>query len=164
MMRNYNTMIIGLMVGFLMMSVSCSSTLFNYQDTVVKEEFRIALERDGAGEGAWETRDVSLRCQYKESDGRLELTGEVRIADHLRNSYDVVEFFHLTLLFLDAEGRVVGSKRHSLAPFRKDTWEYPIKWSVDAPENARAISFGYNGKAVSFTPRDARPFFKLPFE
>ncbi len=165
MMNHPERIIIGVVSGFFLMAlVSCQSALFTYNGNVVEEDTRIALERDGAGDGTWETRDVLLRCQYKEANGRLELSGEVRIADHLRNSYSVVDSFHLTILFLDAEGRVIDSVNQSLGPYRKEAWEMSFERSVETPENARAIAFGYSGKLTSFNPHDSRRFFGLPFE
>ncbi|MCP4692471.1 MAG: hypothetical protein GY859_30790 [Desulfobacterales bacterium] len=164
MLNNCRTVNIGWIFAFLFLLASCKSALLTFQGAVVKEDLRVVLEEDGAGDAAWETRDVSLRCQYKRADGWLELLGVVRIADHLRNSYDVMEFFHLTLFFLDADGRVIDSKNLSLGAYRNEIWEMPFERSVDAPESAGAIAFGYSGRAVNHRPGDDRPFFKLPFK
>ncbi len=94
----------------------------------------------------------------------MELSGEVRIADHLRNSYSVVDSFHLTILFLDAEGRVIGSINQSIAPYRWEAWDMSFKRGVETPGGARAIAFGYSGKVTSFNPHDARRFVGAPFD
>ncbi len=157
--------IIGFALGILwVMSASCQGALSTHHGNVVKEELRVALEKDGAGDGAWETRDVLLKYQFKEAGGRVALSGEVRIADHLRNSFAVLEYFSLTLFFIDADGRVIDSQRFALGPSRKDVWEMSFKKSVDAPESAKAIAFGYSGKATSFNIWDFRSFSRTPFE
>lgn len=165
MINKTNVSIIGFALGFLLLSsVSCQTPSSSWRGKETNEDLRVPLKRNGEGDGKWETRDVLLSYQYREADGRLELSGEVRIANHLRNSFAAMEYFHLRLFFLDAEGRVAGSKNFALGPSRKDVWDLPFKRSADTPDEAVAIAFGYSGRATSFNRWDFRSFSASPFK
>lgn len=154
----------GGLLFFLFLSVSCGGNLFTYRGAATVPDRRIALEEDGSFGGAWQTRDVSLNYRCEAKSGGMEFSTDGRIARYIEESYLVIEYFNLTLFFLDSEGIVSGSERFTLAEFRSPVWEFSFRRNIEPPENTSAIAFGYSGKAVRYGGMEPWKFRHAPIE
>lgn len=137
---------IGLLALLLGMAVACQGRFLSYQSAVAKQESRIALLEGGPHTGSWKTRDLSIRYRYQRDQGNVELSGTVELDKSLGRSFPTLEYLTLRVHLLDAEGRVLGSKRLLTSEYRHMVRKLPFKQSMELPPGTTAIAFSYRGR------------------
>ncbi len=124
----------------------CASFLRPEKGMNSASENRIALA-ETKGRAVWETSDLRVQYGLQLRDGLCVLDGELRLADHIINSFPVVErlFFYAT--FVDVQGRVVETVDIGpVVPAYGSVPEtLPLKLSRRLPPEAKSFVFHYFG-------------------
>jgi hypothetical protein len=68
-------------------------------------------------------------------------------ADLIKNSFVIIDYIHLSVLFLDGQGSVLGAR--SVMSSALDDPEDPERFGVSltAPGSTRSMAFSYTGQA-----------------
>lgn len=124
----------------------CAAFLRPEQGMNSTGESRIALA-ETKGRAVWETSEVRVQYSLQLRDGLCTLDGELRLADHIVNSFQVVDrlFFYAT--FVDDQGRVLETVDIGpVVPAYGSTPEsLPLKMARRPPSAAKAFVFHYFG-------------------
>jgi hypothetical protein len=133
------------------LTVGCQSVAMSYQKGIVPENKRIAIE-DGNHTAKWSTNEVNLDYGYSKNQGSMRLYGEVYYADPIRYNYSLVQYFHMDVIFVDSQGRVLGTaglvtdSSNPLAPSAR-TARVTFDRMLPVPPGTSSIAFSYTGAA-----------------
>jgi len=120
----------------------------------------------GQHSGGWETRDLAVDYQYILDGNNLRIAGVTHFADYMRINFRQIERFHMGMLFLDNQGKVIGSTPITTGYPYMDP-ERPLEFAetINLPSGTDAVVFRYTGEAVSFDSADggiSQPFWYYP--
>ena len=96
--------------------------------------------------GQWKGPDLTVTYRYSRDQGQMDLTGSVSFADSLRLGYSLLRDFRLSLIFLDENGRVLGS--NVLVTNRGSFDAIPFHVTLRQPSSAVSMTFRYQGEAI----------------
>lgn len=121
---------------------------------MVDREYWIPLQDGKTQSNTWDGMYVTIKYKYARDGGRLVLQGGVRYADKMVYNYIRVQYFHLDVLLLDPEGKVIetqglaSSSDDSLVPMGLEP-VVDFDKEIMLPPNAVAMAFSYKGQAVA---------------
>ncbi len=130
----------------------CQSVGVNYTNKTVPQNKWIRILMPGEQSGKWSTNDVNLDYRYAGDGNTLRISGEVHYADPIRYNFAVIQYFHMDVIFIDPQGRVLGTEglvsdtNNSLEP---SGITFPVTFDrlVRLPPNTVSIAFSYTGTA-----------------
>ncbi len=125
--------------------VACQGTVFNSGGGFVSEEDRIEIP-DGPQTAVWKTRDLWLDYRYVHDANGSTLSGTVRFTDALSTNYSNLHDFHLGIIFLDKQGRVLAME--GLATGRGEFDPIAFKTKLSPPPGTLSMAFNYQGTAL----------------
>jgi len=137
-----------LLLLFISTLVACQSSFFSYRGATTKQESRIALLEGGPHLGFWKTKDLSMHYHYLRNPDNLELSGVIELADSLQYNFTALEYLFLQVNLLDAEGKVLESKRVFTSDYRHMIKKLSFKRSLKLPTGTTAIAFSYTGRVM----------------
>ena len=130
--------------------VSCQTTLSNaWQGAVAEPESRIVLLEGGPHPGSLMTRHLSLRYEYVRAPENLQISGAIELTGPWKHLYDHVDYFFLTVNFLDMDGSLLERTTvmtYMIADRIDDPW--PFKRELAIPPGVTAMAFGYKGRVI----------------
>jgi hypothetical protein len=141
-------------IGVVALLFGCQTLSFDPRGHVVPEAQRITIPESGERIGAYKTEDLTVAYKMVRAAGRLSVSGEIRFTDRIAENFPLVLYFHLGVILIDAQGKVLDmvgltsaanyATQYSILP------EYPITFttSVVVPDNVTAVAFNYTGKAM----------------
>ena len=117
----------------------------------VAEEDRIPVLDGGPHKGSWQTRDLSIHYEYQEAASSLQITGVVELANYITTGYNTLEYLHLYIHFLEANGTVLATKRIRAFGYQVFRLEREMTFNerLDLTQDSVAFAFSYSGKATS---------------
>ena len=130
---------------------SCQHSLLSYKGAEVKEENRIPLVAGGPHKAVWKTEDLQLDYEYSKTSDAFEMAGVVAFDQHLVGNYNSLTDFTLQIFFTDSQGKILEEQILDTAFFRQDIEKMSFKKRLTLPPNAKAIVFGYRGRAEETT-------------
>ena len=136
-----------LLAAFLSGLSGCQSMMFN-QGGQVSQENWISLGGDGKHSGVWNARDLSVDYQYARNGSELTLSGKVAFADLIKNSFVLVRYFHLSVIWVDGQGNVLGAPGLTSASNMDPEDPEHFSARLTVPGNALYLAFSYQGQAV----------------
>ena len=156
------------LVACVLLGISaCQHSLLSYKGAVVKEENRILLMEGGPHKAVWKTEDLQLDYEYSKTSEALELAGVVAFDQHLVGNYNSLTDFTLQVFFTDSQGKILEEQILDTAFFKQDIEKMSIKKRLPLPQDAKAMVFGYRGRAEETTSKGktvfgGREFWKTP--
>ena len=142
----------GLMLG--LGAVGCQTLVTTPVGRMVDQDFWIPLQAGGRQASAWNGMYVTVRYDYARNGDSLNLRGEVRYASRIADNYTSVQYFHMDVMFLDPQGKVLDSQ-----PIATDSFDIlfprgadptvPFDKEMILPVNTAAMAFSYRGQAIS---------------
>lgn len=131
--------------------IGCQTVEAGFQKGIVPENKRIAVE-DGNHTARWSTNEVNLDYGYSKNQGSMRLYGEVRYADPIRYNFSLVQYFHMDVIFVDVQGKVLGTAglvTDSNNPLAPSARTMPVKFdrTLPVPPGTSSIAFSYTGAA-----------------
>ena len=115
----------------------------------VPEEDRIAVMDGGPHTGSWKTRDLSIQYEHQEASTNLQVKGVVKFANYIPMGYNVLEYLHVNIHLLEANGIVLFTQRiRSFSYFRsfREIGDLTFDAQYELPQDAVAFAFSYSGK------------------
>lgn len=129
----------------------CQTTPFGMVGGTVAPAERIALPESGQQKGTFETRDLAVAYRLNRAGGNLNIDGTVHFAEYLKVTFGQLRNFNLGVAFVDAQGKVVGSR--GLANI---VWQVisvdgtlPFQTAMQIPPGTTSIAFTYRGEVRS---------------
>jgi uncharacterized protein YceK len=140
-------MVVVLMI--LALLTGCGSLSFSVVGKTVSEGNRIPLVESGTENAHWQTRDLTLTYRYERNQSNLSLEGTVDLDASLRNNFTYIEYFHMDVIFLDSQGKVLEMR--GLISSSPEPIDRPINFRrmLTLPPGSRSIAFSYRGQARS---------------
>ena len=140
----------GALLALTAFMVSCQTTLSNaWQGAVAEPESRIVLLEGGPHPGSLMTRHLSLRYEYVHAPENLQISGVIELIGPWKHLYDKVDYFFLTVNFLDKDGSLIKwatVMTYMFVDGIDDPW--PFKRELAIPPGATAMAFGYKGRVI----------------
>jgi len=130
---------------FLSVIVACISNLDTYQGKTADQNSRIALH-GGSHNGVWQTDDLTVKYSYSRRPNNLQIAGDVALSDKLKDVSDIVQEFVLQVNFLNAAGRVMGTKELVIAGYREPMTQWNFDYNFELPARTTGIAFSYDGQ------------------
>jgi hypothetical protein len=129
--------------------VTGCASVFNYDGRNVPAGNRIAL-RDTETSGNWQTRDLTVNYRYHQDGDQLKMEGRVNFADYLQYAFHSMQYFHLGIMLLSADGKVLGTKGLATGQ-SSDRTRDALRFDelINLPEGTTSMSFYYTGQARS---------------
>lgn len=139
-------------VFFVVLSLSaCAFRGVPKSGSWVEEKDRISIKDSAPSKGVWQTQDVTIEYLFRKNTQGLQVSGGVRLGNHLINGFNTLEHFTLGIYLLDARGLVLdstllrtGRYRQSIDGREKMTFDKQLA----LPGGTAAIAFGYSGRAT----------------
>ena len=149
--KKYRLIIINqiLMISIIITVTACSTHIGNWKGAVATPESRVALREGGPHRGSFQTIDLSLNYEYTRNQNNLLLSGFVQLTGRLSTNYEYVDYFFLTINFLDGEGRML---ERQTAMTHKSVYRIDDKWyfkrTLITPPETVTFAFSYKGRVV----------------
>ncbi len=94
---------------FLVLLIPCFGIgCLAYAGSATPKPNRILLSQ-GSQTGSWQSNDVGVEYQFRENDGRLEISGQVNFTDQIADTFNTVDYFKLIAAFFDDNGKKLGT-------------------------------------------------------
>jgi len=103
----------------------------------------------GSQNGQYDSRDLSIRYQYKHEGDKLQISGTVTMKDSVTMSFRDMDQFHLKLILGDSQGKVLEMTGLITMSNYDTTDTVQFTRSIDLPPGTRVLAFGYEGAASS---------------
>jgi hypothetical protein len=134
-------------VFLLLFSTACQGTLMtDVRGKTVPPEHHIPLADSGSSQ--WEARDLTVNYRYRIEPGNFAVTGVVMLADSIKYNFLVIRYFHLDILFVDSEGRILAMTGLVSTGSRRSDDPISFNARIPIPRGASAIAFSYRGEAL----------------
>ena len=139
-----NSILLGVPAVFLL---ACQSLMVSYQGATVRSEDRIPLVAGAGQAGSYLGPDLTVDYQYLWNQSELNISGAIGFAGSISHNFSVIVNFHLSLVLLDAEGRILETKL--LDATSSGDPSDPIRFSerLALPPGVSGMAFVYGGDA-----------------
>ena len=127
--------------------LACQSLMVTYQGATVHPEDRIPLVAGAPQTGGYLAPDLAVDYQYLWNQSELDISGAVVFAGSISGNFSSIVDFHLSLVLLDAEGRIVGTKLLQAASFGDPSYPMPYSERFALPPEVSGMAFVYSGDA-----------------
>jgi hypothetical protein len=125
----------------------CQGILLTYKGAIVREGDLIALTEGTQRGGRYQSPDLTIEYQWTRSGNELQFSGLAKFTPRIRNSFNIIPYFHLSLFFTDAQGKILEDRR--IGTPGSDDPNNPILVSEKMllPPGAANMAFSYSGQA-----------------
>jgi hypothetical protein len=124
---------------------------------------RVVLQDGGPHAQTFQTRDMTIKYQYRTAGSQLKVWGTTAI------KYESIKTLIFHLFFLDADGKVIAIHDffsyldHSdFAEFKSDERQFHRDFTM--PDGAKAFAIGYDGETMHSADQEQIDFFYAPFD
>jgi hypothetical protein len=109
----------------------------------------ILLSQAGNQSGKWQSEDLILDYEYDRDHSQFYISGVIRFPGPIRGQFEIVQYFHLDAIPVDAQGRVLGMIGLTSAGEINMLYDGPIDFNktLTLPANTAAMAFSYRGRA-----------------
>jgi hypothetical protein len=139
-----NVLVLGVAAVFLL---SCQSLMVTYQGATVHSIDRIPLVAGARQAGGYLATDLAVDYQYLWNQSELDISGKVVFAGGISGNFTSIKKFQLSVVLLDAEGRIVGNKLLQATSFSDPSDPMPFSERIALPLGVSGIAFVYSGDA-----------------
>jgi hypothetical protein len=138
--------------------IGCAGLKTSYVGTPARPDNRHPLATTDGGPAVWQAKDMALYYQTTVSNEALEIKGTVERLNTIKH-FSVVNYFRVSIHFLDNEGIILGS--HLLWAAGNRVEEKLVRWTFEKefslPDGATAIGFSYRGGFADDGDSDSGP-------
>jgi hypothetical protein len=148
------------MIGAVILIFGCRTVVFDPRGRMVPDAKRIALPESGERAGVFKNEDLTLAYKLTRTSGQLYISGQIRFAERIAENFPLIQYFHLSVMLIDAQGKVLDvAGLISAAYYRAQSAliagsPISFKTPVAITDNTNSIAFSYTGKAYDNTERD----------
>ena len=139
-----NVILLGVVAVFLL---ACQSLMVSYQGATVHSEDRIPLVAGALQAGGYLAPDLAVYYQYVWNQSELDISGVVVFAGSISNNFTLIKKFHMSLVLLDAQGRILEMKLLQTASPGDPSNPMPFRQRLTAPPGVSGMAFVYSGDA-----------------
>ena len=122
----------------------CQSTKSFYKGRQAAPEYIVPLAGTSTN-AQWKSFDLEMSYSHEERGDSFQISGQVKLSDHYKITYERLEDLELYLLILDSDSLVIKAARLiTHHPYYIEA-VLPFKTSLSLPPGAVAFSFAYDG-------------------
>jgi len=155
-----NTFRLAVLVVSALLALNSAWSSPAWAKSAVPPSERIALS-DGNPSGTWQTDDVAVDYRSAHTGSQIEFSGQVSFTDQVSATFNTVDYFKLTITFLDVQGNELkSSELLTKSNFSSRAGGLDFSKTVSLPQGASSFAFGYSGQAHSASIGNAIPFTK----
>lgn len=155
--------------GFLLAALSialtgCQGVLLTYKGVKVFDDCLIALADGNQRSGSYQSHDLTIAYQWERSGNELKLSGWVKFAPWIQNSFNVIQHFDLSLFFTDAEGNILEQRWIAALGSRNPESQKRFNEKLLLPPGTVNMAFSYDGQALDSDPEgsEVASFWQVP--
>jgi hypothetical protein len=157
----------GRLLGCMLVTVlmfGCQSLSFDPKGHTVPESRWIKPPTAGEYSGTWTNDDLTLNYRFVRNQSQLRISGSIRFADRITNSFHTIQYFHLDAIPVDAEGKVLDMIGLTSAAAINTIFDHSLDFNtiLTLPSNTEAIVFSYRGRAHGTNNGDIMDFWEYP--
>jgi hypothetical protein len=128
----------------------------------------ILLSQTPDQSGSWQTRDLVLDYKYDRDQSQFYISGAIRFIGPIRNEFEIVDYFHLDAIPVDAQGTVLDMMALTTAGEVNTVYDGPVTFDkiLALPTNTAGMAFGYTGRASgsgSYFEGGTGDFWEYPY-
>jgi hypothetical protein len=129
--------------------LGCQTLSFDPKGHTVPESNWIALPQAGEYSGSWKNEDLTLDYKFVRNQSQLRISGSIRFADRITNSFPIIQYFHLDAIPVDARGKVLDMVGLTSAAQLNTLFDNSLGFNsiLTLPSNTESIVFSYTGRA-----------------
>jgi hypothetical protein len=142
------------LLGVVLLLLGCQSLIFDPRGHQVPEDRRITIPDSGEQAGVYKNEDLRVAYKMVRASGQLRISGEIRFADRISESFPVIQYFNLGAMLLDGQGKILDIANLTSAGFYRTQYamvpDYPLVFntSIVLSGSARSFAFHYTGRAL----------------
>jgi hypothetical protein len=131
--------------------VGCQSLSFDPRGHTVPEAKRIALPQSGDYFNTYDNGDFELAYKISRNQGQTGISGRLRFDERITYSFYIIRYFHLDLIALGAEGKVLEMIPLMTVGNLNTVFNGSVEFNriLTLPSNTVAMAFRYTGQAWS---------------
>jgi len=126
---------------------ACQSLMLTYRGATVHPEDRIPLVAGALQAGGYLAPDLTVYYQYVWNQSELDISGVVVFAGSISNNFTLIKTFHMSLVLLDAQGRILEMKLLQTASPGDPSDPTPFSERIALPPGVSGMAFVYSGDA-----------------
>ena len=134
--------------------LGCQTISLNPKGRTVPEAQRITMPESGELRGIYETEDLTLSYSMFKTPSQLYISGEIRFAERIAASFSIMQYFNLSVLLLDSQGKALNLvplttvSRYGTQSATPPNYSLSFNTQTRVPEVTRLIAFTYSGRAL----------------
>jgi hypothetical protein len=125
----------------------CQGILLTYKGAVVREGNLIALTDGTQRGGFYQSPDLTIEYQWERSGNELQLSGLAMFTPRIRNGFNLIPYFHLSLFFTDAQGKILEDRRIGTPGSGDPSHPMRLSEKLLLPPETANMAFSYSGQA-----------------
>jgi hypothetical protein len=126
--------------------IGCAGLKTSYEGTPARPYNRQPVATTDGGPVLWQAKDMALQYESFLNNGVFEIKGTVERLNTIKH-FSAVEYFRVSMHFLNSEGIILGS--HLLWSAGNRVEEKLVRWTFEKkfplPVGATAVGFSYRG-------------------
>jgi len=132
-------------IGLLLLIGACQTITPSSGTGSVSPESTVPFP-EGRNTGRWEGNYLVVDYKYSGTLTDIDMTGTVNFRENLSMNFSSLYDFHLSAIFVDENGKVLGTR--GLATARGAFDPIPFHVRLSAPRTTVSLSFSYEGTAI----------------
>ena len=122
----------------------------------------IVLQDGGPHVSAWSTFDLKIDYEYTQNNNLFDISARAELSAHYQGTYASLNRLAIYLFFVDANARVLKTVLLDRAVTGALTEQLRTTQQLELPDDAVAISYGYDGLALDRHVESS--FYLLPLK
>ena len=125
----------------------CQGILLTYKGAIVREGYLIALTDGTQRSGFYQSSDLTIEYRWVRSGNELLLSGLVKFTPRIRNGFNLISYFNLSLFFTDAQGKILEDRRIGAPGSGDPNDPMHLSEKLLLPPGTANMAFSYSGQA-----------------
>jgi hypothetical protein len=136
-----------------MILMGCQGALLTYEGKKVRDVYRIALADGTDRQAHYESPDLTINYQVFRNGNELELSGVAEYTSKIKNGFQLIPYFHLSVFLLDQHGNVLQDKGITTPGSDDPNNPMRFKEKIPLPPGVANMAFSYNIQARTSSGR-----------
>ena len=125
----------------------CQGILLTYKGAIVRDGYLIPLTDGTQRGGIYQSPDLTIEYQWARSGSELRLSGLALFTPRIRNSFNLIPYFYLSLFFTDAQGKILEDRRMGTPGSGDPSNPLRLSEKLLLPPGTANMAFSYSGQA-----------------
>ena len=136
-----------LLVASSIVLTGCQGALLTYKGAKVRDAYLIALTDGTQKSASYQSPDLTIEYQWVRSGNELQLSGLAKFTPRIRNNFNMIPSFLLSVFFTDAHGSILEDR--GIPTPGSDDPNNQIRFSEKLllPPGTANMAFSYSGQA-----------------